>query len=121
MVDKVCQFLDLCVGEVGELHAAEPALSTGESPAFGQNADVVNAAAGDAREVKSIRSGPQNVDCPAFGHFSGAWFKLKGQPAFADVGQRAADLNAVAEDMELHIPDAVTRVLALLCFHVDPF
>jgi hypothetical protein len=27
----------------------------------------------------------------------------------------------MAEDLELHIPDAITRMLPLLCFHLDPF
>jgi len=112
--------LGLLVGEVDELEAAEPGFGTGEGAAFGQNADVVNAATGDLRNVKSVRFGPQDVDCQAFGFFSRPRRKLKGQPAFTDVDQLAGDLSAMAEDVELRIPDAVAGMLPLICFHLIP-
>lgn len=50
-VDQVGQFLGLLVGEVDELHAAEAVFGTGEGLVFGQNADVINTATGDTRNV----------------------------------------------------------------------
>ncbi len=120
-VDQACQFAGLLGGEVDELQAAEAGAGAGEGLVFGQSADVVNAAATDTRKVKAVRPGPQNVDGPACGCFTVAGCKLKGQAAFADVDQPAADLSAMAENVKRRIPDAVTGVPPLLCFHINPF